>query len=70
VIGDPLHRASVNLPGRFSAAEDVILESGRGVLDEMYDTVFFPGDDLFAARRPRGLPIGKLTSQFWADAAG
>jgi RNA-directed DNA polymerase len=29
--------------------------------------IFFPGDDLFAANRPRGLPIGNLTSQFWAN---
>jgi len=29
--------------------------------------VHFPGDDLFAYNRPRGLPIGNLTSQFWAN---
>ncbi len=29
--------------------------------------VYFPGDDLFAVTRPRGLPIGNLTSQFWAN---
>lgn len=29
--------------------------------------VYFPGDDLFAVNRPRGLPIGNLTSQFWAN---
>jgi retron-type reverse transcriptase len=46
---------------------DRILESGRGVLSEVYDMVYFPGDDLFAALRPRGLPIGNLTSQFWAN---
>ncbi len=28
---------------------------------------WFPGDDLTAALRPRGLPIGNLTSQFWAN---
>jgi hypothetical protein len=28
---------------------------------------YFPGDDLFAVNRPRGLPIGNLTSQFWAN---
>jgi RNA-directed DNA polymerase len=28
---------------------------------------WFPGDDLLAAVRPRGLPIGNLTSQFWAN---
>lgn len=44
-----------------------ILGSGVGVLSEAYDMVYFPGDDLFAAARPRGLPIGNLTSQFWAN---
>ncbi len=28
---------------------------------------YFPGDDLLAATRPRGLPIGNLTSQFWSN---
>lgn len=46
---------------------DRILESGAGVLNEAYDMVYFPGDDLFAINRPRGLPIGNLTSQFWAN---
>lgn len=45
----------------------LILHSGVGVLTEEYDMVYFPGDDLFAANRPRGLPIGNLTSQFWAN---
>lgn len=52
-----------------------ILRSGAGVLTDEYDMVYFPGDDpstgsgqgLFAALRPRGLPIGNLTSQFWAN---
>ncbi len=52
-----------------------ILESGIGVLSEEYTLVYFPGDDpstgsgqgLFAVNRPRGLPIGNLTSQFWAN---
>jgi retron-type reverse transcriptase len=44
-----------------------ILQSGRGVLAEEYRMVYFPGDDLFASLRPRGLPIGNLTSQFWAN---
>ena len=44
-----------------------ILESGEGVLSAAYDMVWFPGDDLLAALRPRGLPIGNLTSQFWAN---
>ena len=44
-----------------------ILESGAGVLSQEYRVVYFRGDDLFAANRPRGLPIGNLTSQFWAN---
>jgi RNA-directed DNA polymerase len=44
-----------------------ILDSGAGVLADEYDMVWFPGDDLTAAGRPRGLPIGNLTSQFWAN---
>jgi hypothetical protein len=59
---------------------DRILESGAGVLDDEYDVVYFPQDDplttdpgphagqgLLAACRPRGLPVGNLTSQFWAN---
>lgn len=46
---------------------DRLLESGVGVLSDAYDMVYFPGDDLFEALRPRGLPIGNLTSQFWAN---
>jgi RNA-directed DNA polymerase len=36
-------------------------------LCDEYQMVYFPGDDLLAAARPRGLPIGNLTSQFWAN---
>lgn len=46
---------------------DKILASGRGILDDEYDMVYFPNDNLFAASRFRGLPIGNLTSQFWAN---
>jgi RNA-directed DNA polymerase len=46
---------------------DRILESGVGVLAEEYEMLYFSADDLFAATRPRGLPIGNLTSQFWAN---
>ena len=46
---------------------DRILVSGVGVLSEVYEMVYFPEDDLFAASRPRGLPIGNLTSQFWGN---
>ncbi len=52
-----------------------ILHSGKDILNDEYDMVYFEGDDpsigsgqgLFAANRPRGLPIGNLTSQFWAN---
>lgn len=44
-----------------------IIASGRDVLAESYTPVLFPGDDLFAIERPRGLPIGNLSSQFWAN---
>jgi len=44
-----------------------IVNSGVGVLSKEYEMVWFPGDDLLAASRPRGLPIGNLTSQFWAN---
>jgi RNA-directed DNA polymerase len=44
-----------------------IIDTGVGVLDEEYDMQWFPGDDLLSANRPRGLPIGNLTSQFWAN---
>jgi retron-type reverse transcriptase len=44
-----------------------ILQSGEGVLTNEYDMAYFPGDDLFAINRPRGLPIGNLTSQFWSN---
>ena len=44
-----------------------ILESGLGLFDEEFRMRWFEGDDLFAAARPRGLPIGNLTSQSWAN---
>ncbi len=44
-----------------------ILAGGVGVLHEEYDMVYFPGDGPAAVLRPRGLPIGNLTSQFWAN---
>jgi len=44
-----------------------ILNSGVDVLREEYDMVYFEGDDLFSVQRERGLPIGNLTSQFWAN---
>ena len=53
--------------GDLMALIDRIIASGAGVLDDEYATVYFPGDDLLAACRPRGLPIGNLTSQFWSN---
>lgn len=44
-----------------------IIESGRGVLSGEGTPSYFPGDDLFAVLRPTGLPIGNLTSQFFAN---
>jgi len=46
---------------------DQILDNGAEVLRSEYQMVYFPGDDLFAVECPRGLPIGNLTSQFWAN---
>jgi len=67
------HAILWDILSRVIADEDVmwlvdrILVSGIGVLSEEYDMVYFPGDDLLAVQRPRGLPIGNLTSQFWAN---
>ena len=44
-----------------------ILESGRGVQIQEQPVLYFPWDDLFAGLRHKGLPIGNLTSQFWAN---
>lgn len=52
-----------------------ILASGTGILDSEYTPNWFPQDfmtgngqgNLLAIVRPRGLPIGNLTSQFWAN---
>ena len=46
---------------------DRILDSGAGIQAGGCPQVYLPGDDLFTALRPRGLPIGNLTSQFWAN---
>ncbi|MEM7406410.1 MAG: RNA-directed DNA polymerase [Pseudomonadota bacterium] len=45
----------------------VILGSGADVLADEYRYVRFEGDDLLSQLRPRGLPIGNLTSQFWSN---
>lgn len=44
-----------------------ILASGAGIHDNAPDGPLLPGDDLLALCRPRGLPIGNLTSQFWSN---
>ena len=49
------------------ALVDAILAGGAGILASEYDMVYFASDDLLAVLRPRGLPIGNLTSQFWAN---
>jgi hypothetical protein len=38
------------------------LASGSGVLEDHYQMAWFPADDLLSGLRPRGLPIGNLTS--------
>lgn len=44
-----------------------IIASGSGILEDEYRMVWYPGDDLLALARSRGLPIGNLTSQFWSN---
>ncbi len=44
-----------------------VLASGAGVLEGEAPRETFPGDDLLELMRPRGLPIGNLTSQFFAN---
>jgi retron-type reverse transcriptase len=46
---------------------DRILDGGADVLAPMYEVEWFPGDDLLTPLRRRGLPIGNLTSQVWAN---
>jgi hypothetical protein len=53
--------------GRLLGLIDRLLASGAGVLDGEAEPGYFAGDDLFAVLRPRGLPIGNLTSQFFAN---
>ena len=44
-----------------------LFAGGADALCEEYQMVWFRDDDLLAACRPRGLPIGNLTSQFWSN---
>jgi hypothetical protein len=67
------HQLLLEILGRHIPEDDVmaliarIIASGEGVLDQEYTPPLFPGDDLIALMRPRGLPIGNLTSQFWSN---
>lgn len=45
----------------------LILKSGEKILNTEYEMTWFNGDTLLSACRPRGLPIGNMTSQFWAN---
>lgn len=44
-----------------------VLASGEDIRDNDYNPPLLPGDDLVALCRPKGLPIGNLTSQFWSN---
>lgn len=46
---------------------DQIIKNGEGVQAAETPLICFPGDDLLALTRQRGMPIGNLTSQFWAN---
>ncbi len=67
------HEILLNILRRYIADEPTlrlaaaILRSGEGIQADEYAMQWFPGDDLFTPLRPRGLPIGNLTSQFWAN---
>ncbi len=67
------HQVLLEILGRVIADERTmelvarIVASGDGVLEQEYRPTLFPRDDLLALCRPRGLPIGNLTSQFWSN---
>jgi len=67
------HAILLDILSRYIADDEIlglaarIIASGDRVLEQEYEMVWFPGDDLLAACRPRGLPIGNLTSQFWSN---
>lgn len=65
ILKDILWRHIACVDTRWLMAQ--IIDSGRGILADQYRQRWFPGDDLLAATRPRGLPIGNQTSQFWAN---
>lgn len=45
----------------------LVIDNGAAIQNNEKPTLYFSGDDLFAVLRPTGLPIGNLTSQFWAN---
>lgn len=63
-----LRGLAVKIPEQdvMSLVEKIICGAKDVLIDE-YKMVWFPGDDLLAACRSRGLPIGNLTSQFWSN---
>ncbi len=52
---------------RLMAVVCQIVAGGAAPDGEAAEPLYLPGDDLFAAERPRGLPIGNLTSQWWSN---
>lgn len=64
ILRQLLHRR-VAEPG-LRTVIDLIVDSGAEV-HPPGEPQWWPGDDLLAACRPRGLPIGNLTSQFWSN---
>ena len=44
-----------------------IIDSGQGIFKDEVNQHLFPNDDLISLCRPKGLPIGNLTSQFWSN---
>jgi len=52
---------------RLSVLLDQIIDSGRDVLSDEAPQHWFPGDGLLDVLRPKGIPIGNLTSQFFAN---
>ena len=67
------HEVLLGVIGQYVADERLmdlirrVVASGAGLLADEATDQLFPGDDLFALLRPRGLPIGNLTSQFFAN---
>ncbi len=60
---EELHRGDA-LEGDARWLEDLFLNHPGGFEVARF---WFPGDDLLAGLRPRGLAIGNLTSQWWAN---